>query len=201
MRQPRIRSVASRSFVALTVIVFAIGCASVRPIGPGDALRSNEGLLVLQVRTDLLLRSISISGLSIPLDVRRGTELRLIAVSAGSYRWSGLGVPANLDDSRQPGIVDLVFADVAEFRFRIDAGRINYAGMLEVYDAGWGQVGMRSVDRTALAIEELRGQFPAWVAQYPITYSGSARHVFLERYLAAKSAPDQVGESVRDGPR
>src|SRR5215813_4111079 len=103
MRHLRSRSAARGWSVALTVLAAAVGCASARPIGPGDALRSNEGLLVLHVRTDLALRSIWISGIALPLDVHRGTHLRLVAVSAGNHRWSGLGVPANADDSREPG--------------------------------------------------------------------------------------------------
>jgi hypothetical protein len=197
MRQPRARSAASRSFVALTLIAFAVGCETVRPIGPGDTLRANEGLLVLHVRTEAPLRSISIGGEPVPFEVGRGTHLRLIAVSAGGfYRWSGLGVPENLDDPRGSRTVQFLIRDDTEVRFSVEPGRINYAGMLEVHVA-YG-ISYRLVDRAAYAIEELRAQFPTWLAQYPMVYTGPARDVFLDRYNAANRAPNRAGASVED---
>lgn len=195
MRQPRARSAARQSLVALAVIASAIGCASPhpRPIQPGEVLRPDEGLLVLHLRTERPLRSLAISGSSFPLEVGTGTHLLLIAVSAGSYRWSALGTPSNAEDPESE-TVELLFPYGAEFRFRIEAGRINYAGMLEVGYVDWG-VGVRSVERTALALEEIRSRFPKLLEQYPIVYSGAVRDVFLERYLAAQSARKTAGVS------
>lgn len=201
MRQPRIRTVAGKLLVALCACA-AIRCASPpRPIGPGDTLRPNEGLLVLHVRTETPLRTISVGGEPLPFAVGRGTHLRLMAVSAGRYRWSGLGLPANWEDSRQPGTVQVSFRDVAELSFSVEAGRVNYAGMLEVYDYGHHLVRIRSVDRTALAIEELHAQFPTWLDQFPIVYAGPGRNVFLDRYLAVKGARNRAGESTGQGSR
>lgn len=147
---------------------------------------------MLHVRTERPLRSLSISGSSFPLEVGRGTHLLLIAVSAGSYRWSSLGTPSNTED-RESETVQLLFPYGDEFRFRIEAGRINYAGMLEVGYLEWN-VSVRSVDRTALALEEIRSRFPSLLEQYSIVYSGPGRHVFLERYLAAQSARSRTKE-------
>jgi hypothetical protein len=191
---------------ATAAVALAVGCASlrptsVRPFGPGDSLESNEGLLVLQVRTELRLRSISISGASLPYEVGRGTHLSLIAVSAGWHRWSGLGVLANPDYPRDSETIQLTFPSASDLQFRVEPGRLNYPGMLELYDHGSRLVSMRSVDRTALALEELTEQFPRFVAQYPIVYSGPGRNVFLDRYLAAKSAGIGTSQPGGSSPR
>ena len=187
MSKPRARSAACRSFVALLLVAFATGCVSVRTISPGGALGANEGLLVLQLRTDVALRSISIEGSPVRLDVAGGTHLLLLAVSAGRHRWSHLGITSfgNIGGVR--------FPDEDEFWFRVEPGHINYPGMLEVYSRGWFYV--RSVDRTALAIDEIRSRYPSLIEQYPIVYSGLAPSVFLEQYQAAKSGSERASET------
>jgi hypothetical protein len=49
---------------------------------------------------------------------------------------------------------------------------------------------INTLDRTAMALEELRKLYPQLTAQYPIVYSGPAPHVFLDRYRAAAKAED-----------
>src|SRR2546425_3877853 len=140
MPPSRIPSLAS-GVSALAALALAIGCASVRPFGRGEVLGASEGLLVLQVRTELPLRSVSISDALLPYEVGRGTHLSLIAVSAGWHRWSGLGVPENAEYPRESKTVQVVFPGASGLRFRVEPGRINYPGMLEVYngwyDGGW----------------------------------------------------------------
>jgi hypothetical protein len=188
MPKSRARSAACRSFVAFLLVAFATGCVSVRAISPGGALGANEGLLVLQLQTDVALRSISIEGSPVRLDVAAGTHLLLLAVSAGRHRWSHLGITnfGNIGASVR-------FPDEDEFWFRVEPGHINYPGMLEVYSRGWFYV--RSVDRSALALDEIRSRYPSLIERYPIVYSGLAPSVFLERYQAAKSASGHASEA------
>src|SRR5262245_26120199 len=146
MPQSRARSAASRWFIALALIAPAIGCAtSVRRIGPGDALQPNEGLLVLHVRTDAPLRSLSIGSGDVPFAVGAGTHLRLFAVTPGRYRWFGLEVPANSNDPQGSQTVRVRFRDPDyKLLFSVEPGRINYAGMLEIQGGYY-----RLVDRPA----------------------------------------------------
>ena len=205
MRQLRARSIATGAFVGLVAIALGIACAwvrpSMRPFAPGDVLRPYEGLLVLHVHTERALRSISISKVVVPLDVKGGgTRLSLIAVPAGWHRWTGVGLPANANDVDEPRTVQLWFPAAPELRFTVEPGAINYAGMLEVYDHGW-YVSIRPVDRAAFSLEELRSRLATAIAPYPIRYSGSARHVFLERYFAAQAAHRAAPEPARGDPR
>ena len=199
MRPPRARSAASRSLVALTLIACAVGCVSVRPLEPDGVVRANEGLLVIQVWTEVPIRSISISGASLPLKLARGTHLLLVAVSAGWHHWSGLSVELSTSDSRQGETVRLSYRETPEFRFRVEAGRVNYPGMLEVYDQWW-TAGLRSVDRAAMAIEEIRSRFPSLLDRYPLVYAGPVRHAFLERYFAVRSAREKKDVPKADAP-
>jgi len=151
------------------------------PIEPGDrvTLRRDEGLLVVHVRSNRPLVSMQISGARAAEDVPEGTHLRLIGVAAGSYRWSDVHLRERWPTPR------FRFPDADRLRFRVEPGVINYVGMVDVHRSGEFAVEINSIDRTAMALEELRRRYPDLCAKYPIVYSGSARHVFLERYLAA----------------
>lgn len=200
MRQLRIRSVASRWFVALTAVACAIGCGSVRSVEPGEPLGLREGLLVLHIRTDTPLKSVTIGGSTrLALDLQSGSHLRVIGLPAGRYRWSRLELPETIDPTRfgwparrQP--LEFRFPYAEDLEFSIEAGRLNYVGLIEIYREELLRIRIRPIDRTALALEDLRAQFPAYVEQYPIVYSGPGRHVFLERYLAAKAAKEAAAK-------
>lgn len=192
------------SLVALVAVSGSIGCASVRSFGPGDNLAPREGLLVIHIRTRTPLAAVHIEGAGrILLDGKAGTQMIVVAVSAGSYRWSSLELAENLGPGfgNRFGNLEFRFPDQDELRFRVEQGRINYVGMVDVYRAGILRVGMRAIDRTAIALEVLRAQFPEFVARYPIAYSGPARNVFLERYLAAKGASEPTAAGANAGER
>src|SRR5437899_1928005 len=103
MPAPRIRSVAHGLSVALIMVACSLGCGSVRPLPfqPGDPLDSGDGLLVLHIRSDTPLKSISLGGgTPVPLDLPSGNHLRVIRLRAGSYRWSRLELPETVDPTR-----------------------------------------------------------------------------------------------------
>jgi hypothetical protein len=198
MRQSRKRAALIAGCVLVAAAALVVACTSVRVVGPDDVLGSNEGLLVLQIRSNRPVRSIMIDEAVVPVDVHQDqVHLSLIAVSAGRHRWSGLGFQAS-DDPKDPETVQFQFRDEPDLRFDVERGSINYAGMLEIYDRGWF-VGMRAVDRTAFALEALRSRFAEALARYPIRYSGVGRHVFLERYLAARAAYGAAPEPASGG--
>src|SRR5882672_981538 len=186
--QTRIAHLVS-SLAALVAAIAAIACASVRTFRPGDELRAGEGLLAFQVRSESPLQSIGIDGAygEIPLARHAGTELRVIALAAGTYRWSELVLT---DYIPAYGFLTFRFSDDANLEFHVEPGRINYMGMVDVYRGDVFHVGIRAIDRTAIALGDLRTQFPELVNQYPIVYSGPARNVFLEHYLAAKGSAE-----------
>ena len=166
--------------------------ASSWPIDPGDAvnLGANEGLLVVHVRTNVRVQSIDISGVRAAEDVPEGTEVRLIGITAGTYRWAQMKLQGDT----------FLFRDDDRLRFHVEPGVINYVGMVHVERSGELSVWMNAIDRTAMALEQLRQRHPDLVARYPVVYSGPARHVFLDRYRDAM-ARGEHGSARRDASR
>ncbi len=164
-------------------LLAAAGCASSGllasswPIEPGDAvsLGANEGLLVVHVRSNVPVQSIDIGGVQAAEGVPEGTEVRLIGITAGTYRWAQMKLQGDT----------FLFRDDDRLRFHVEPGVINYVGMVQVERSGQLSLWMNAIDRTAMALERLRERHPDLVARYPVVYSGPARHVFLDRYRDA----------------
>jgi hypothetical protein len=159
--------------LATAASLWGAGCVTQRtswPIDPGDpvALGPDQGLLVVHVSTSQRIRSIDIGGVQAAEDLPEGTQLRLIGITAGSYRWSEFEVQ-----------------DVRSARYDSFLVRNVYVGMIEVERSSSLSVWMDSLDRTAMALEQLRKRYPDLLAKYPVVYSGPARHVFLQRYREA----------------
>jgi hypothetical protein len=169
-----------------SALLAAAGCApsgllaSSWPIDPGDAvtLGSNEGLLVVHVRSNLPIQLIDLGGVQAAEDLPEGTAVRLIGITAGTYRWSEI----QLQGDR------FLFPDDRLLRFHVDPGVINYVGMIDVERKGVS-LALNALDRTAMALERLRQRYPDLVANYRVVYSGPARHVFLDRYREAAVKP------------
>lgn len=198
-RSPEIALYARRTNIArllpllssTAAALLAVGCASSWPIDPGDPVRlgADEGLLVVHVHTNRPLRSIHISGTQAAEDVPEGTQVRLIGITAGSYLWSEVEireyVPSYWDGEDWPQYVTFSSPSIDRLRFHVEPGVINYVGMLDVERKGTLRVEVNSLDRTAIALEELRRRYSDLTARYRIVYSGPAPNVFLEHYLDA----------------
>src|SRR5262249_44907664 len=191
MRRRRLRS------LVLAAALHGAGCAATSwPIDPGDpvTLRADEGLLVVHVHTNRPLRSIDIGGVQAAENLPEGTEVRLIGISAGRYRWA----ESQLQNVPGGTYYDTFrFRDVEPFRFHVQPGVINYVGMVDIERSDALSVTMNSLDRTAIALEQLRKSYPDLLARYPVVYSGPARHVFLDRYRSSVAHPNDAVRAVQ----
>ena len=188
--------------LACAAAIGALGCESAVGVGLGG-MGSGIGYLVLDIRTDTPLASVTIGGWKrIPLDVKAGAWLRVVEVPAGRYRWSRLELPevfaASYGFSARPVPLEFEFPYDDDLAFHVEPGRLNYVGLIEVSRSERFQLGIRVIDRTAVAIERLREEFPAMVERYPIVYAGAGRPVFLDRYRAAKGS--QAASSAGAAP-
>lgn len=167
---------------AATALCVALGCTTARPILPGadPGLRDGEGLLVLDLVSDVRISSLACSGVRAAHDLPPGEHLVLLAIKAGSYRWNrvafgGPQVKLLLDFGRKE-----------PWSFRVEAGRISYPGQLVFRGAEllWTAHRMeaRSINRSAMVFQRLRKLYPELLARYPIRYTGRRRDDFLERY-------------------
>ena len=166
------------------------GCASFRPVEPANgpvSLGRTEGLLVLHVDTDIPLGSIAISGATAARNLPVGVHTRLVAAPAGSYRWDHI-VP--LDRGRGLRFMLPTFDD--DWLFHVDAGRINYPGLLVVRKGPPGLVvirmGIYTTNRSGMMLRRFERAYPALLEQFPMKYTGRGRDEFLERFRAARDA-------------
>jgi len=173
--------------VTATALCIALGCTTARPILPGvdPGLRPGEGLLVLDLDSDVRISSLACSGVLAAHDLPPGEHLVLLAIDAGSYRWNR--VAFGLD-----GMLLLDFRRTEPWSFRVEAGRISYPGQLVFRGAGrlWTErrLEARNINRSAMVFQRLRKLYPELLARYSIRYTGRHRDDFLERYTAALGA-------------
>lgn len=166
--------------------------AAITRVDDGDpvALRPDEGLLVLSIDTDINIDRVQFrdvarrftSGTSINRP-RKGQTFRLFRVRAGEYQWSRATL---LDLYSYRSWVD--FTGNAEFRFKVEAGRINYPGDLILRTNEVGRVGTHLANRSLPVLDWLRGAHPQAWASLPFAYAGEYPDPFPEAYRKATAS-------------
>ncbi|MDJ0847706.1 MAG: hypothetical protein QNK04_04895 [Myxococcota bacterium] len=152
-------------------------------------LREGEGLLVLHISTNVELSRLSFGlGGSIQ-DVPEGEHIELFVARAGSYRWTQIRITGRDQPRFRVQRED-------DWRFRIEAGRINYVGLLELERTDWLRLSGRTIDRSALAMESLRARHPALIERYPLVYNGPGQNVFFEHLRAAAGEVGSAGSEA-----
>ena len=183
----------TRLWVGLLAALLALGCVSIRPLGLDGALQGNEGALVVDLVTEVPVKALRLDAATAVEGLPAGEHLLLVAVPAGSYRWTDIVIAA--DDKEVPFRTSL--DDV--WKFRIEPGRINYTGQIEFRGSADRQswaLSFRYRNRSAHALIRLREKFPAWLDRYPAVFGGAVRDDFLKFYSEtiaggadARSAP------------
>ena len=185
------------SVASTLVCLLLIGCANTRPLDPAAGpidLAPNEGILVLHIRTQVRLAAIQVAGASpqeVANDLPAGEHLWFLAAAPGEYRWRRI--------ERDFGRVLYYWhvpASYDEWSFTVEAGRINYPGVLEIEGReGVPILEMRSFNRSAIAHAELMRRYPLLLERFPMRYAGSRRDDFLDHYLRAvrAAAAEEVG--------
>jgi hypothetical protein len=184
------------AFVVLALTLPSVlGCATPSwPIEPGDPveLAEDEGILVVHVRTNSEINSMFIGANKAAEDLAPGEHLTLIGAKEGWYRWAEIYVPntsgRSLYRNRYRAIgegepVSFPFRPKDFLEFQVEAGKINYVGMVDVYRESWRSMWMGTLDRSAAALRLLEQEFPRITAKYPVVYSGDAENGYLENYL------------------
>ncbi len=185
-----------RMRIALCVLAILSGCTSVRLLEIEETSLDSEGLpvlapghgiLVVHVHTDVPIAKLQISRWTALSDLQRGEHLRLLAVDAGRYRWSGIVVSAGEGDVQ-------FLAPYGEFsEFRVEPGRINYPGELAFSGVtGKKSVGIRPIvfrNRSGLMLRTIKERFPELVERYPPVYTGQKSDGYLEYYAEMLLTP------------
>jgi len=170
----------------LLALLSALGCAQARLITADRplALKSNQGILVVHVDSDYLIRRLNLNtGITAARDLPKGEYVALIVVNAGSYRWTTIEVPI--------GSTEFYYRfrmhRNSNWSFKVEAGRINYPGQVIVKGSGtlyWSDDSLQAwtMNRSSLALERIRATYPNLLAQYPLVNGRNERDDFLEHF-------------------
>jgi hypothetical protein len=157
-------------------------------------LGEKEGLVVIQVDTDVALESARLGKYEIFRNLPKGRHLWLVRLPAGEYSWSRIALGAesgrdfdlnlNRVDRRMAQVEDWVWDD--EFTFDVVPGVLNYPGELIVrYDGVWMSV--RNRNHAALAVYGLEESYPQVLATHGLRNAGPGEDGFLEFYTRQRA--------------
>lgn len=197
-------------FLSLWVVGLAT-CASPPPTaivpGPFRPLGTDEGLVVIQIDTDVAIERIALSSGVVASALQAGQHLWLIRAKSGRDRWESVKLlpQTTTESSIRPEAIGVL--NEREFEFDVVAGAINYPGEIVIrmrvpqYGIRSG-VSVRNRNHSAMAIRRLAKTHAALLAAHPIRYAGSSGDTFLEDYTterdrvaASKSVPRKEKEN------
>ncbi|MFT3898560.1 MAG: prolyl oligopeptidase family serine peptidase [Thermomonas sp.] len=162
--------------VALAALLACLACmasavARVHEVEEGETpqLEAGEGLLLLEVDTDLPLTGIDVSARGesrksagfgkVPV----GQAVKLFVVRAGRYRWT------RIDTSLY---TRMSLAGDEEYEFDVVAGRINYPGDLLYRWTGYLTAEIERRNRGLRVIDWLQAKHPGVFQRYPFEFAG-----------------------------
>ncbi len=181
----------------LTGLLFLCACISVgfaaNAIGkeytPGESidLKPVDGLLAVDVDAAGLISGVKIDRIGALLGgttltkLHWGTNVRLIALPAGDYRWSRI-------DLSSVGLY-LRVRDDQRFHFKIEPGVVNYAGDFNVTPVGDGlSYNLDVLDHATRMMAHLDRDFPGVRRRFSLRYQGK----FPDRF--PQFAAEELGE-------
>jgi dipeptidyl aminopeptidase/acylaminoacyl peptidase len=177
-------------------VAMNLPAASYRPgatIDPADG----NGLLAVDIDALAPISAVriehigSVFGGTTLTRLQSGTNVRLVELPAGDYRWSRIDFADRT--------IHQAVGDDARFRFTIEPGIINYVGDLCIAPAGYGGRHHISVtNRAARMLIHLDRAYPGARRKYPMRYQGA----FPDRFLpfAANELGDQLAtDALKSG--
>ena len=176
------------------VILFATGCASthfiqVEPNTPIE-LERDEGLLVLQIDTEVPIRRLVFTGLWISEPIPAGNHFWVARVPPGRKSWVAVHTNPNSWTSGRYTIRRSSYPRKGELDFSIEPGKINYVGALIVGDASFdGRTSWLSIrirNHAAMALRALERDYADLLDRYPLRTAGTSGDRFLEFYAAER---------------
>ena len=189
--------------MAALVLVLAAGHAqAVKKVDPGKVpvLKPDQGLLVVSVDTSARVESVRFQPVGRPLSaglfnrLQLGRTVHLYVVDAGEYQWAEVALADNWSWRTY-----IPLADDPEYRFKVEAGRLNYAGDLVLRPSSLRHSLVHVSNRSLPVIDWLEREHPAIYAKYPLTYSGHYPDPFPAFYRDAKAAVEKLPDDANAG--
>ena len=164
--------------IALCVLTLLSGCTSVRPLDveessrePGGlpVLAPDEGILVVDLDTQVPIKALKIGLLTAFSDLPVGEHLLFLAISKGEHRWTDVLVQTSRGEIRYTAPLS------DAYKFRVESGRINYSGTISLRaETEGGSLSFSIRSRSAEVLRILRLRYPALVERFPPTDSVGA---------------------------
>jgi hypothetical protein len=186
MRIALLRRCWSRSARFLILLCFfQSGCSTgIAPLGPTSPLQleHDQGLLILHVDSDVPIETLRLDRGVAARSVARGEHVWIVRAAAGRYRWTGVQVGAQAGRAERHRL-----PSEDEFRFAVEAGKINYPGALIIRSpqssrSVSGNLRIRNRNHAAMAIRELLADHASLLESLPLHYAGLSGDRFLEYY-------------------
>ncbi|MEJ1095121.1 MULTISPECIES: S9 family peptidase [unclassified Pseudoxanthomonas] len=160
--------------------------ARMQRIDPGEIpeLAPDEGLVLVAVDTDVDLYSVRVRkdgkafGAGVMNDLKIGRSFRLYVAPAGVYEWREVQLIFGLR---------YALSDDPEFKFKVEPGKISYAGDLLFRPITVWRATVAMSNRGLAAMDWLEQQHPVLHAKYPFAYVGRYPDPFPEFYRQARS--------------
>lgn len=174
---------------ALLLMSLALDAAAMRKIDPGEApkLAPDEGLLVLVVDTSAYISSVHVRKAGhgqiegVLNRMEGGRNLQLYALKAGEYEWAEVNLYGG-DYHARYSITD------PEYRFKVEAGKLNYGGDLVLRATGFLRIFMHVSNRSLPVIDWLEAQHPAVYKQHGLSFVGRYPDPFPALYRSARAS-------------
>jgi len=169
-----------------------------------SALSEDEGLLILDVESDVAIERILLDRAIASGPLPAGRHVWLVRIPGGSYRWDRIEFGNKLPDVRRFALSELE----ADLGFEIEPGAIHYAGQLLIRQDAHRRSPSRRPrvalrNHAARAVRLLLEREPGIMAAFPIRHAGASDDPFLDSYSSARASPrpdDGVSGSSRDTP-
>ncbi len=170
----------------------AAGCAgsikNAEVILPGApvVLGDHEGLLIIQIDTDVPLEQVLFTRGTVASALPKGKHLWIIRAPVGLYEWQRIDLGSQAGVAESHFTRDVELSNENEFEFEVLSGTINYPGELIVrtddFSRSSGRVWIRNRNRSAMAIRRLSRTHTELLDAFPIRHVGWSEDGFLEFY-------------------
>jgi hypothetical protein len=176
--------------LAFLLLVGTAGCAKlVTPLPPDRpvAIEPGQGILVVETDTNAPLELLELAG---PAgsgfkqqieDLPSGRHIHLVALSEGEYRWDRVEMEGTVYQGRSYPIRWNLAAN-EHMRVTVQAGTVNYPGMLVLFRSKRSYLSAFTIDRSGELVSRIEQEYPDLLSRYPMRYVGRGRDDFIRFY-------------------
>ena len=178
---------------ALLLLLCACRPAFAGGVNPGEmpTLGPDEGLLLVEIDTNVPLESVRVKGRSFEASVLKriavGRTTGLYVVPAGSYEWMQIDTT---------WMTRFLLKEDPEYHFEVEAGKITYAGDLVFRRDDLAATRIKVRNRGLGAMDWLDKNHPLLEQRYPFVYSGHYPDPFPDFYRQQRAASTMTTEDL-----